>query len=39
MRFKLVMALAVTLSTLGVTGAMAQTQGDWLLGNYKGAGY
>lgn len=39
MRFRLVLAIAATLSTIGGAGTMAQTQGDWVLGNYKGAGY
>ena len=39
MRFKTVLTLAAMLSTIGGAGTMAQTQGDWVLGNYKGAGY
>ncbi|MCC8934268.1 MULTISPECIES: tudor domain-containing protein [Rhizobiaceae] len=40
MRFKLIIALAASLPMLaGASAAQAQTQGDWVLGNYKGAGY
>jgi len=41
MQMKTLMMLAVALTGLGVaaSGALAQTKGDWVLGNYKQAGY
>ncbi len=35
----LVLGLAAGLFALGASTASAQTKGDWVLGNYKGAGY
>jgi hypothetical protein len=32
-------AIAVGMLVLGAGTANAQTQGDWVLGNYQGAGY
>ena len=31
--------LAAGLLASGASAALAQTKGDWVLGNYKGAGY
>lgn len=39
MKTLLVLGLAAGLCALGVSTAAAQTKGDWVLGNYKGAGY
>ncbi|WP_312222581.1 tudor domain-containing protein [Rhizobium rhizoryzae] len=39
MRFLLASAVAAALLGSFSTAALAQTKGDWVLGNYKGAGY
>lgn len=39
MRSKCLLALAATLTMIAGSNALAQTQGDWVLGNFKGAGY
>ncbi|BDA83401.1 hypothetical protein Sa4125_09430 [Aureimonas sp. SA4125] len=39
MRVKMISALTVALLAMGGLQAVAQTKGDWVLGNYKGAGY
>lgn len=39
MRIKIIMAAAAVLCVFGAAGASAQTKGDWVLGNYRNAGY